>query len=450
MPINNIQSGSLSLVIKQALTLRLLRLTLTFFLFLLIYDGALRKWVFPNAEMLLFIAKDGVILLAVLFIMTRDRLIAPWSLLPSVKLFFVLYASWVVLEAGNFNLPNILVGIWGVKSHLLYAALILLVPPAFRDLKQAFVILEKYYPWIVIPVCTLAFVQLNMPVDSFLNQQVRGGLAGVSFFGSSNLVRVTGTFSYITGMASFVQVITLLGMGLFCSGARSRYFIIGLGFALSVLPATGSRSVIVITAIAVVILVVTAYWARIARTRMVLKILLITVILLFISFKFQSDTWEALEQRAVHASYDQNRAGSAFTNAFDYLDVAGLFGFGSGSTNLAAPALVKDMFPFSWLPTDVFFEEESGRIVLELGVLGALCSFAMRVSMLVWSFIILGRGKTREIRSICVLVLPVMALGVYVGNGVFSPPVGAAYYWFCVALLGMAQFEQLQATRRNK
>ena len=197
------------------------RLALYLFLFLLIYDGALRKWVLPGIEQLLFIAKDALLLGVFLHVMlNRPRQIRA-AMQPAAATLLLLYGSWVLLQAGNVNLPSVFVGIWGLKAHLFYASLILLLPLVFNSLEHLFRWLEQAYPWIVIPVCVLAFVQLGAPADSLINQQVRGGMDMISYFGESSLVRVTGTFSYITGMSSFVQVTTVLGMGLFLGGGRT-------------------------------------------------------------------------------------------------------------------------------------------------------------------------------------------------------------------------------------
>ena len=133
------------------------------------------------------------------------------------------------------------------------------------------------------------------------------------------------------------------------------------------------------------------------------------------------------------------------TNAFDYFEISGFLGFGAGSANLGAPALAKDVAPFSWLPVGNQFEEESGRIVLELGIFGWLLSLVLRLALLAWAARLVFKGQTRAVRAAGVLALPVMAIGAYVGNGVFAPPIGAAYYWFCVAVLAMAQFEHRRA-----
>ncbi|MDH3644297.1 MAG: hypothetical protein OES38_19485, partial [Gammaproteobacteria bacterium] len=168
---------------------------------------------------------------------------------------------------------------------------------------------------------------------------------------------------------------------------------------------------------------------------------LLAVLVVF-SLSVQDVAWQALIDRTVAARGDQDRALTAFTNAFAHMNQAGLVGFGTGAANLGAVALASDVSPFSWLPLGATFEEESGRMVLELGVIGWSLSLLMRGSMLLWALDLLGRGANRTIRAAAVLVLPVTALAVYQGNGVFATPLAAAYFWFCIAMLAMAQHEQ--------
>lgn len=425
-----------------------IRWGLGLFLLLLIYDGALRKWVLPSAEQILFVAKDALLLaLLVYALLNRPRRISA-SVQPGARALFLLYAAWVLLEAGNLNLPSVLVGVWGLKAHLLYASVILLLPLAFNSLNDLLRWLVKAYPWVVVPVCTLAFVQLAFPANSVINQPARGSMDMIAYFGESGLVRATGTFSYITGMASFVQATTVLGMGLFLGGVRSKPFLVGLGFALAALPATGSRGVIAVAAASVVIMLFAALAARLISTRFAVRLVVSIAVLGAISLQTQEAAWVALQQRTEHAaehSQDSYRFFTAFTNAFYFSDAAGLFGFGVGAANLGSPALVRDVAPFSWIPVGKVFEEESGRIVLELGMIGWLFSLTMRVAFFFWAAKLALKGRTRIVRVVAVLGLPVMALGMYVGNGVFAPPVGAAFYWFCVGVLAMAQFEHKQA-----
>lgn len=417
------------------------------FLFLLIYDGALRKWLFPGAEKLIFIAKDLLLFGLLIYVLAKRKIYRNSILQSETKKLFTLYAWWVLLNVANLNLPNIYVGIWGLKAHLLYASLIIMIPLAFNNLDDLFRLLLRIYPWIVVPVCALTFVQLGAGPDSFINRQVTGGLEMISYFGEASLVRVTGTFSYISGMASFVQLISVLGIGLFLGGARSKLFLLGLGFAIASLPVTGSRSVIAVAAVSAMIMLFAARTSRLISITVVWRAIATIVTLIWFSLQTQDATWVALQQRSQEAAESHNdlvRVFTAFTNAFDYFDAVGFLGFGTGSANFGAVGLVSDIKPFSWLPVGDRFEEESGRIVLELGILGWVLSLAMRVGFFLWSVKLLRVGHLHTVRLAAVIALPVMALGVQQGSGVFATPIGASFYWFCVALLSMAHYEHRQ------
>jgi len=417
------------------------------FLLLLLYDGAIRKWLLPGMEQIVFITKDALLLAALLHAALGRRHKTPAMMQPVARMLFTLYAVWAVLEMGNPALPNLLVAIWGLKSHLLYASLVVLLPLAFRSLDEIFQVLAKIYPWAVIPVCSLAFAQLAAPPDSFINQQVKGGTEGTAYFGEASLVRVTGTFSYISGMAAFVEVATLLGIGLFMLGVRSRLFLAALGFALAALPATGSRAVVAVVLLGSAIQLLSSFAARLIGLLSALRVAAALAILVAISLSTQDAAWEAFAQRLEGSRQDESRAATAFTNAFVFLDVAGATGFGTGSANLGAPALAKDMTPFSWLPGGGFgFEEESGRLVLELGLFGWMLSLGLRATLLLWAAALLMGGRTRAARTAAMLALPVMALAVHQGSGVFGASFTPVYYWFCVALLAMAEREHRQAS----
>jgi hypothetical protein len=425
------------------------RYCLAIFVGLLVFDGAIRKWLFPGAEQIIFVVKDAVILAAFLFFFAQQRIPSGASLAPAARLLFTVYVLWVALEAFNPRLPNILVGVWGMKSHVLYAALIPLLPMAFLDLRDLLSTLERVYPWIVIPVVSVSLFQLAAPAYSVLNQTVRGGEEAVAVFGYAGLVRVAGTFSYLSGMVAFVQTATLLGIALFLGGARSKWFIAALAFALLAVPVTGSRAVVIVLVAGSALLLLAATLCRFVSGGQALLAGAVLALFSVISLQSQGPAWQALVERAEGSRQDQNRITTAFTNAFDYFESAGATGFGAGAANLGAPILVKGVEPFSWLPYGNRFEEESGRIVIELGVIGWATSLAMRMAFAIWAVTLALRGATATVRAGAVIALPVVVLGVWQGNGVFAPPLAAAFYWFAVAVLALAERENRWARKKR-
>ena len=60
------------------------------------------------------------------------------------------------------------------------------------------------------------------------------------------------------------------------------------------------------------------------------------------------------------------------------LPEAGLLGFGIGATHQTAAALAPNLPPYSWL-RGLIVEVETGRIMLELGALGFLLVYLIRI-----------------------------------------------------------------------
>lgn len=424
-----------------------LQWSMLIFAILITYDGAVRKWLLPSMEQIIFITKDALIaILMGHYVMKTwpDRLRG--RIPPLVALSLIAYAAWVTVEAANLNLPSVLVGIWGLKSHILYMALIFLVPATFRTADNAIDGLTRLYPYLVVPTTVLAAVQLTLPQDHFLNAYVRE--TAVALFGR-DLVRVTGPFSYISGMAAFVQVSSLIGLWLFLLGKRSLPFIGAFCAALAMLPVTGSRSVIAIVGLGAIIILLGARVAGLASTQIVVRAAIGLAVIGTIGALAQDTAWQALQSR-----FEQNRSDetprmiAAFTNAFDNFDRSGWFGFGSGAANFGAAGLITNGDSFYWLPGGYSFEEESGRIVLELGIIGWILSILMRAALTFWSVRLLTIGASLDVRALALAAVPFMAFGFYSGNGVFAATYMAVCYWFCVGLLAMAEKEQARCLQQ--
>ena len=424
------------------------------FFFLLIFDGALRKWFLPDYEKLIYILKDAIVLVALVLTLVslryRKWMVGPKTIWVSLGIYLV----YVGLQVLNPRLPNLLVGVFGLKSHLLYMGLLVVIPALFYNLETIYRCLERYLSWIVIPLCLLAFAQAFSPQDSFVNIPVRGGVMATPMAGP--YVRASGTFSYVTGFSWFLQLATLCSF--FCIMFRQKIYvsnIIVLSALIAALPLNGSRAVVVISIVSLLMMVFVGYVAKLISSRKLLLILcLITVVgaLLFLS---PQNTWQGLVYRFLTSSRtigDSWRYVSVFTNAFSFFDIAGWLGFGVGSAHQAAPHLAPNSLPFSWFPLEIVelnFEPESGRLVLELGIVGWIISLFMRSIAFASSIYIAIKGKTGDIRSAGVLAMPVLSLGLYVGNGVYAPPLGAAAYFFFLAIVLVAYRENAETGEIN-
>ncbi len=95
-------------------------------------------------------------------------------------------------------------GIFGFKAYFFYVPLLFVLPAAFPSDAALYRFLRRY-ALISIPVGLLAMAQFFSPASSFLNTYARSNEdAYVATFGSSTYVRVTATFSFITGYTTYL------------------------------------------------------------------------------------------------------------------------------------------------------------------------------------------------------------------------------------------------------
>jgi hypothetical protein len=164
----------------------------------------------PGSQDLVYFAKDIVLLAAYVgFWNSRAQLRFRLTPLPGLAVALGLAAFFGALQVFNPRLPSLALGVLGFRSYFLYAPLAFVLPAAFDD-DAALGRFLKWYLLIPIPVGLLAGLQFFAPGGSALNVYARGGADTVSTFGSSTYVRVTGTFSYISGYGGYLLASAIL------------------------------------------------------------------------------------------------------------------------------------------------------------------------------------------------------------------------------------------------
>jgi hypothetical protein len=418
------------------------------FMFLLIYDGAIRKWIFPDHERYIYLLKDTLLLTAFVLIIMSRNWVRTDIRLPNLFLIpLAVYGVYVLLQLLNPNLPSTSVGLWGIKSHLFYSLIVFVLIYSGVQLSVLFQSLQRILPWVVIPVCILGILQTLSPADSWLNEPVRGGQLFVAPMGG--FVRANATFSYLTGFAWYLSAFALISVALMLRSKKIEYTtLISITFLIIALPTNGSRSVIVITTAYLVILAIALWVSGFLKTNQVIKGSVTAITLIIFSLLAVPDFWNALFHRFLTSHIvpgDSARYITAFTNAFVFFDLAGLFGFGVGSASQAAPYLVANLDPYSWLPSGIAelgFEEESGRLVLELGMVGWSLGLMLRIALVFLSVFILFTSRRRDGQLAAAIALPVTLYATYAGHGVFAPPIGTAFFWLGVSLVVLAWREE--------
>lgn len=407
---------------------------------LLVVEGAIRKWLFPSAQDLVYLGKD-VLLVGIYLGFLRARLTMRYRP-PGLNLLYSGLAAGAVfglLEIFNPNLPNLLVGAFGFKAYFLYVPILFVMPSAFPSDRELLLFLRRYI-LLSIPVGLLAVAQFFSPPSSPLNTYARGGdeVSGayISTFGSSEFVRVTATFSYITGYGSYLVAMTILVLA-YLAVARWRLrgsvaIYAALGMAMLGMLMTGSRGPVFMLAI----LFPLYWWLAVMRGgqggatfgRLLVGVSMLAVLIGSIG----SDALVAFMGRAAGTEDVASRLTMPFTAPFEVVEDVGVIGFGIGATHQTAAAFTQGIVPYSWLH-GLGVEAETGRVMIELGPVGFLLVYFVRIFMIGFALRQVFRLRTafhRALATACLLFF----LAQLLGSVVFDVTSGL-FYWFFGGLL---------------
>ena len=221
--------------------LKQIRRLLWLYFWLLIMEGALRKWVLPGLSNPILLVREPVALLALYWAwpLLRKRKWQQWL----QPLFVIGPLAFVfAISVGH---GDIFTALYGLRVLVLQLPLIFVFASVFDRtdvIRLAWVMI-----WLSIPMTVLLVLQSNQPNSHILNIG-SGGLGSASFDGAMGRSRPSGTFSFISGVASFYS---LAAASLFVLLYNSRIRLMGrlictlAGIALVVaLPVSISRSLL--------------------------------------------------------------------------------------------------------------------------------------------------------------------------------------------------------------
>lgn len=400
------------------------------FILLIVYQGALRKWFLPGLSTPLYVAKDVALLGAFALYGFREqvRLTGPLrrTLFPVILGGFTFV---VCLQAFNFYVPSLAVGLLGIRSYLLYTLLVILVPVALDRIQRPDRVLLVASQLLIVPVLLLGMYQYSQPVGDWINQYVADDSQAV---GVLSRPRITGTFSYIGGMGAFLLFSLFFSLGILLAGLRYRhrfYQILGgalLGLSLIVAPMNGSRSVV----FGLLLPLPFILYAILTQRRGLavgLSLLLLSGAGIYVATGSQWATqgWEVIEHRMSKASDQDSRVEDALLDPIEKVSVGGILGYGTGSTHQAAGVLSSSGRVHI---NGIGYEGEPGRVIIELGIVGAFLYMMLKV-WLVWvAWQALRRSSSPWTTMLSVMAFSMIFFHLGTGMIVFNH-ISSALYW---------------------
>jgi hypothetical protein len=329
------------------------------YFFLLVLEGALRKWVVPGLAEPLLIVRDPVAIL--IYLAALGSGLFPWR---AAVLGLVGFAMASLAFAVVAGVP-VVVALYGLRINYLHVPLIFVMGSVLT--REDVLRIGRWVLILSVPITLLMLMQYRAGEGSWLNRGV-GGEADGQLAGALGKTRPPGPFSFITGPVCWFGLATAYAIyGWMNREVYGRLLILAATVAIVVaIPVSISRSlllsVVVVLAFGVVAL------ARDLRKAGAVAVPIVVVAVVLSSINGGELTsafasrWEAstTELGGVKGSIFQRAIGD-YTAAFDLIAEAPLTGHGIGlGSNVGARFS-------SGQATFLLAEAEWPKIVLELG-----------------------------------------------------------------------------------
>lgn len=373
-------------------TLQQIRWLIWLYFWLLLIEGALRKWVVPQLSNPLLIVRDPVVLLAFgLAIRARifptNRWVISLGIIAACTFVITLFILWPYLPPTRL----LLLDGYGLRSNFLHLPFIFVMARVLRpeDLK-------KFGWWtllLVAPMALLMVGQFQSPPDSFLNRTT-GGEGDEMMLSAMGKVRTAGPFSFVIGVVAYFALAT--GFLIWAALKRDIYklwLLVAAGSGLAIGTAvSGSRSVVgacalVVASLLVVFILRPGAVNRFGQTLLMVLVFGFVVVQTPIfkeGFKVLSTRFNEVAEateKSIGGSLIERVLGD-FEDGFSVFTKAPFWGYGLGvGTNAGAKFLTGQS-------TFLLSETEWSRLFLESGPLLGLafviwrCAFAVNIGLL--------------------------------------------------------------------
>ena len=366
---------------KAADPLRLLRWLIWSYFWLLIFEGALRKWVVPSLANPLLIIRDPIVLAIYGLAMAR-------GIFPFNRFVIALLVLGVLSLCASVFAPMFSIGvhIFGFRCNFLHLPLIYVMGRVLD-----FDAVKRVGRWILLlalPMTIIVVLQFRSSADAWLN--AGAGVDAVQITLTGSKVRPSGTFSFVTGIVFFYALATAFMIYGFVEKRTYPLWLtslVGLCIAAG-LAVSGSRSTVAMSALVASMFGV-ALLLRPALIGKAMRLIGIVAALVFLAgslaiFKTVFDEgMEAFTKRMKETENVEggglegflHRFASSFTRPFEYMLDMPLFGYGLGvGTNVGAKLLTGQ--------TDfVLAEDEWERVMCESGAILGLAYVLTRLLM---------------------------------------------------------------------
>jgi hypothetical protein len=355
---------------------------------LLIFEGVLRKWIFPDAFKILFFIRDPFVLIVYALAVFNYRplharhWLAGWLVLGLTALLVGLAHLW----AGTIDL--MVLG-YGWRNYFYYIPMAFVIGANFRQADLYRLIRQTLL--VAIPIALLVSLQIVSPSEALINAgAVEGGLINPGM--ARGFVRTYGTFTSSSGQTLFVGSLMAMILANWMLPNKQRPVkgfllpIVSVAVAMN-LALSGSRGAYILSVVIMLfaILSISLLPRKTNRLRGVVLFIIIGVTTMVVVSFLYRDVLEATFERAEGAFYYESELygplGTMGRIIFDFgnfaraLSLAPHFGYGVGWFGNAFS---------SQMVFALYAEDDWSRNIFELGPALGLLFMSFRIALVVW------------------------------------------------------------------
>jgi hypothetical protein len=411
----------------------LLKMLFWVYFLLLIFEGALRKWILPQFSAPLLLVRDPIALLIILEAAQSNKWPEKWSAVTGVLAFGLLGLCGVQMVAGD---NPWIAAVYGLRSYLLPFPVAFIMGENLdaEDLRKFGVCTL----WLLLPETALFVAQYLVPTGSFLNAGAYEGARQVNYVGVH--ARASGTFSYVAGAQSFAPLAAVfLLYGLVNEKIAKKWLLWAASFALVIsVPAMGSRTFVFELA-AIVACAGVAALCGVTQFFKSLKIIVpfLAVFALASLLPFFTESSKDLNQRFEEGTQAEGgaqhsvrqvvarRTTAPLVERFEEIDLlSNPIGIGMGQGAAAITKLLQGKAEF------LAGEAETDRAILELGPFPGMAFMLFRF-FLALAILKSAVSLAREGEPLALLLAPLMVGGL--AFGILEQPTGQGFMVIFVA-----------------
>jgi len=362
------------------------------YFFLVIFEGALRKWVLPGLATPLLVVRDPIAVWLIYKVWNKGDL--PSSVYLKLMVWVTIISVFTTLAFGHGNLA---VAIFGARVFLIHFPLMFVIARIFN--RDDVLEMGRVLLWISIPMAVLIAMQFYSPQSAWVNRGIGGDIAGGGFSGANGFFRPPATFSFTNGTHLFFS---MTGCFLFYfwlnpTGTNKLVMIAATIALIAAIPLSISRSLTFFLGVTVIFLLVSVVRKPANLLRMIFAMIGFGVVLMILSqVSFFQTATDAFFMRFSNAADSEgglngtlgNRYIGGMVNALIDSSKQPFFGYGIGmGTNVGSMLLTGGR-------TFLIAEDEWNRVIGEMGTLMGLSVIFIRIGL---SFKMFGGAYKRMV-----------------------------------------------------